>query len=194
MITKITTHEAQALARMITQYKGMSNFEDIFKVLVGQVQEVEDALYDEIDLLSVDTAEGVWLDVLGKVVGQRRNNTTDIVYRALIKAKIGVNVSEGLYADLVNIFKILTLSTEVTLSELFPAEVAVYGNEEIDPSIESLIYGFMQDAAGAGILVSEVGVYDDDSFIFSDDPIIPPVGDGFSDDAETEGGGFARDY
>lgn len=117
MIDKITTHEADALARLLGQYATKSNFTDFIKAKVSAIQDAENYFYDMMNVLDIDSAIGVWLDYIGRLVEQDRtafsigfgetaflldnsdldsddkldgvtSELDDILYRAYIKVKI----------------------------------------------------------------------------------------------------------
>ncbi len=192
MITKITTHEIDGLARRLQQYKGKDNFKSVYEVLLAQVQDCENELFELLELLDINTASGLWLDVIGAILGVERLNTTDAVYRALIKAQIGINNSEGTVNEVVSIFKILTNSTDVLLNELDYASIVIMGNGSPDVSIEYLITGLIQKAVGAAIKV-EAGIWEDDGFTIGSSTDSTALGDGFSSTSlPTQGGKLAK--
>lgn len=59
--------------RALSQFKGSTNLLLLFEAIYDQVQDSQDMVDYLLDGgLSVDTAEGVWLDVLGTIVGLPR--------------------------------------------------------------------------------------------------------------------------
>ena len=61
-ITQITTHEQDALDRVIEQYKNSLNLLAIISVFAKQVQETENAFISLVNRVDIDTSEGVQLD------------------------------------------------------------------------------------------------------------------------------------
>ena len=54
-IAKITTHNADALARLLYQYRDSTKLQGLITALFGtQVQEIEDAGYDLLTRLDID--------------------------------------------------------------------------------------------------------------------------------------------
>jgi hypothetical protein len=96
----VTEHEAEALARLALQYVGKPRLEALLRSYVGQVQALEDALWQLATLRSVDTAEGWFLDALGAIVGAERHGLNDADYRAIVRATIRANVSDGGVEDI----------------------------------------------------------------------------------------------
>ena len=169
--TQITDHSDAAKARLLEQYKGIVSVEGLLDSLGGQqVQDLEDAIYGLKNRLDIDVSEGIQLDDIGEIVGQDRQGQGDEVYKLLIKARIGKNVSESEIERVISVWKIITQSTVVHLIEVFPAEVAVYGDVPLDPSLITLAIALIQDVVGAGIKVTPTVVFSDEPFGFEGDP------------------------
>lgn len=82
----------------------------------GDIQAVEDTLQQLYTLRSIDEAEGVQLDMLGKIVGQFRGGMIDEDYRRIIRAKISVNRSKGTFADILKVSKLVLDDNAVLVS------------------------------------------------------------------------------
>lgn len=67
----------------------------------------------------LDNAEGVQLDRYGEIVGEARLGLVDDDYRAIIRSRIAVNISQGKTDELIDIFRRLT-GVEPELFEHFP--------------------------------------------------------------------------
>ena len=164
MVTKITTHEADALKRLLIQYKGQPNFENFFKCFTTQVQGLEDVIYSLLELLDIDLMIGAQLDLIGRIVGQPRNDMTDTLYRIFLKARIGVNTSEGNFVCVNSVFRLLLAGVEGDIWECFPAEVQLFVSGTISATIETYMTSIMQDMVGAGIKVWGIK-YPSDTFV-----------------------------
>ena len=94
MIAQITDHIDAAKRRLLQQYKDSPRLASLIEILFGQqVQDLEGAAYEFYERLDIDNAEGVQLDRIGSIVGLTRIGWEDDLYRILLKAKIGKNVS-----------------------------------------------------------------------------------------------------
>jgi len=60
------------LNRLITQYRESQNLKDYISVFLGECNAVESMLCQMHENRWVDTAEGVQLDIIGEIVGQKR--------------------------------------------------------------------------------------------------------------------------
>jgi len=111
---RITDHVEAAKARLISQFRSPKPvLHGMMESYVEQLQELEDVLWDVINHRLLDPApgesvgaEGVQLDVLGKIVGQPRLGLSDSGYRSAIKLKIRVNRSRGSNVDLLEILRL----------------------------------------------------------------------------------------
>lgn len=189
-ITQITTHNIDALARLLYQYKNSSNLQGLITGLFGtQVQELEDALWPLFDRLNIDTQEGTQLDGIGSIVGQTRMGLSDDLYRIWLKAKIAKNVSEGDIERVISIWQLFNPdATTIEIREAYPAEVDIYSNAAltVDSGYFDSIFIFMQQVVVAGVAVGYVAVFDSDNpFGFIGDTL----SSGFGDTGDAEIGG-----
>lgn len=65
-------HEAQAVSRLLTQFREAPNLQGYIKALMSEANPIECALIDTLAGRSINTAIGAQLDVLGVIVGQQR--------------------------------------------------------------------------------------------------------------------------
>ncbi len=169
-ITKITTHSIDALARLLYQYRDSTRLQGLITALYGtQAQELEDAIWQLLTRLDINTSEGEQLDRIGEIVGQPRYGMADDLYRIWLKARIGRNTSEGDIERVISIWKLFNPeATTVQLVENFPAEMAIYSDTGLDPSYSAEILEFMQQVTGAGIRFGYAVAFDpDNAFGFS---------------------------
>lgn len=132
-VTPITTHAADAKARLLQQFKDKANIEALLDAINVEVQRYEDEVMDLSDVLDIDLMGGVNLDNIGKIVGQPREGRSDADYRVAIRAKIGVNYSSGTPDEVIASFERITGSTDVTYAEDYPAGLWIYGDAPTYP-------------------------------------------------------------
>lgn len=167
MITQITDHAAQAKARLLFQYQGKANIEALLDSLGGQqIQDLEDILFDINTRLDIDNSVGVQLNNIGLIVGQPRKGQDDITYRLFLKAKAGVNVSEGDIERVLSVWKIITGGTIVSLTEIYPAAIELFSDTPVVGELEVAAFELMQDVISAGVSVVSVIISPDNAFGF----------------------------
>ncbi len=177
MTTKITTHSADALLRLLEQYRGKDNIESLFTPFLTQVQEWEDAVHEMLELLEIDTMDGVTLDTIGALVGRVRpaSSTTDAIYRVLIKAQIGANTSEGIAQDVLAVFDILKSTNEGSMTEYYPACLGFYIEGSLSAEIEDNFIELVSTSVAASIEVFAVKFSDTDPLILGWDGLSDPT-------------------
>ncbi len=128
-IAYISTHTADALLRLIDQYKDKPRMAAFVSAFTDRVQDIEDALYLTFFESAIADAVGAQLDVLGDVVGQKRQGMVDDEYRSFIYARIKVNRSDGKLEQLLEILSLIlngqdTPPTDpIEATEMYPCTV-----------------------------------------------------------------------
>lgn len=194
MITQITTHQADALKRLMEQFKGKANLTKILNIYLPRIQEVEDEIFKLLNALDIDSQEGQFLDFIGEIVGLTRvSGTSDARYRQLLKAKIGTNTSEGIPEQIISVFKILTQSEWVHFIDLFNGNVSLTGTVEFTDQDEiNDLFEDMDAVLMGGVRMPFFVCADEtESFAFAGPG---PAGLGFDDGTGTVGGKFAIEY
>lgn len=193
-IATITTHEFDALQRLMEQFKNKENVGKIFNIYLPQIQELEDELFKLLNALDIDAVSGAFLDFIGEIVVLPRvTGLADPRYRQLLKAKIGQNVSEGDPERIVAVFKILTESAHVHYLEINGGNVALQGTMELTDQDEiNALFVDMERVVMAGVRLAFI-VCADETLAFAFDGAGPPAL-GFDDGTGTIGGKFATDY
>jgi hypothetical protein len=193
MITKITTHVAEALDNLVELFKEKPKLASTITAFVGQVQDIEDALQQLLTDRGIDAALGAQLDGLGSIVGAaRQGRTDDEIYRQAIKARIGINTSIATGESILEVLFLFD-GDQYELTEYFPAyfEAEKLSALAGDPyAYLALLQGLSAAGVGVGFHYSSVEL--DHVFTFSDDDTEQTsVNMGFADDAETIGGFFS---
>lgn len=186
-ITKITTHEADALDRLPEQYRDRPKMQALVSIMGARSQELEDAFFDIIQNGSLAEASGPVLDQIGDIVGQPRQGRNDQKYRVRLFAKIGQNVSKGTGEDLIAIFKALMQADRVYYNPLYPAGayLTAIGTDPVG-TIEE-IRAALEASHSGGVSINYFVVVEAASFSFLDDP--DPSGQGFGDYNDADVGG-----
>lgn len=138
----------KGLGRSLSIVKNKPNFKALQEVSLKQVKELEDAIFDLIDHLSINEATGDLLNKIGAMVGAYRNGRSDPDFRDEIFLNIAINTSDGTHNKLINIIRLLTKSTNVSIQRDFPAGLIVtVDGANVTPTMASKI----QRAVAAGV-------------------------------------------
>lgn len=155
MTTKITTHPANAVARLPSQFVGKPNIEALITDAVTPATDVENALWELFTERTIDTAVGSQLDVIGKIVGQPRNGETDTIYRQRLRARIAANRSHGNAEDLISVMSLAANDSDGRYVVNTPGGIAHVICRIADVAITdaeaAVIVSLLRDAVGAGI-------------------------------------------
>lgn len=148
-------HVAEALGRLIEEFKGLPRIEELLSIYVGQVQELEVAVFDLLTERTLDTAVGSQLDALGSIVGQERLGFSDDGFRTFIRARIKVNLSDGRADELLEILALISDPAEGTPSILHteypPAEFHIQVLSDIGTLDPALAFLLLTEAKPAGV-------------------------------------------
>lgn len=134
MIPLIKDHEQQAYGRLLEQFKDKPNVMALLKGWMKGVQTTEDSLFDLLNNRSIQTAIGVQLDNIGKLVGAKRKGRSDESYREFIQLQILINNSEGTPNDILEILSLITNAGIVKSFPHYPVGGSLYTNGDRIPS------------------------------------------------------------
>lgn len=191
-LSKIEDHAEQAKENTISQYQELPRIQAVLRSYAVQVQLTENMQWDVLLSYLLDHVEGARLDTIGKVVGQPRKGADDTQYRIYILARIRVNRSNGLPADIVGLMILLFEGTEHSYNPYWPAsffiEVMGLDIDSVDPRILAELF---DEAALGGVRTtihfSELS--SDEAFTFATGLVEEIDAErGFADPAETFGG------
>jgi hypothetical protein len=105
-----------------------SNTGKLLKIIGAEIDQLEQTTQDIKAAHQIDNAANYALDCIGKNVQQLRGQTTDDIYRVLIKSKTQRNLSDGSIETLIKIFSFLLNipASEVEIVELWDIEPASF--------------------------------------------------------------------
>jgi hypothetical protein len=195
-LSHITDFVTSQAARVLSQYRTAPKMMALIAQLNSAVQEVEDALWDIVAQLSVGTAQGVWLDNLGRIVGEARQGAIDATYRLFIAARIIANSSNGTIEDVLKVARATVGSTiggglvvvEWTIDAMtltVPASIQVFG-PSVNLDILKRLIQLLRAARAAAVKLTVLYQDDVDAQIFvcgDATGAITPTGKGFDDAA-----------
>ena len=171
--TANTTHQIQALARFIEQYKEKPLYAALLDSYIKQVQDLENATFEVLNGRLLDIAIGVQLDVLGDLIGEARQGRQDNVYRQAIRTRIRINRSFGTPVDVLVVARLIlgTAFPTIRYNEAYPATILISFDRTLSPLERFGIDRFMLQTKAAGVQLSFTEVLDpDNAFTFNQDP------------------------
>jgi len=154
MITPVTDHVEQGLGKLISRYKRRRRFAAWVASSIRQFQEIEDAAWTVINSRDVDTCDAPRLELLGKVVGQKRRGESLERFRLYVKARIAVNKSSGRIADVLRAARLLLGGAgSVTIRFGSPMFFRIDKVEPLDPVTTDpvVVAELIREATSAGV-------------------------------------------
>lgn len=192
-----TAYAARARDRLLSQFHGKPRLEAFVSACVAPFQELELAAWQLVAERTVDTALAHALRVLAHLVGIRGFDAAlDSLLRRFVRAAILARRSGGDGDALLDVARVFSRSSALTLRAYYPACVIIRLGEPLDADgHEAAILGLLvRRAALAGVrVIVEVPVLEAArTFRFSTDLADDELSDdvGFADDDETIGGSF----
>lgn len=132
--------------------------------LLTPVQEIEDALQQLYTERAIDTAVGVQLDLIGKLVGQPRDGMEDEEFRRYCRARISAHQSTGSPEEIITVTDLVVSDDGAYLHlELWGEAAFVMRVEDAvtTADVAAIVHEFLLVAAAAGVRpVVEFGVSD----------------------------------
>jgi hypothetical protein len=114
--------------RLLSQFKNKPNIKALLLSSLKVLQDTQDSLIDYSEANNLATGTGVILDIIGKIVGERRAGRLDPSYRESLYNRIVINTSEGTPNELLEILSLLSKGTSTRIYEHFPLTTAFYTN------------------------------------------------------------------
>lgn len=148
-LSHITEHKEQMLARLLYQYKDKPNITKVITVLAARYQGLEDALWQLATLRSIELGEGEQLNVIGRIIGQtREDSANDAEYRLRLKARMRANQSSGTPEDILAVFAALLGGySNLELTPYYPAGLLLrIDDTAITEALANLYADFLFDS------------------------------------------------
>lgn len=142
------SYVTDAIDRLASQFQASPKLVALLTAIVGPLDVVKDTTESLKTERWIDTAIGTQLDGCGYIVGEKREGRDDDPYRAAIKYRVFVNVSNGTPGDLIKGLQYLVDSDDSQYLEMYPATAILFAN---GPSVPIDIHDQMKDLAPAGI-------------------------------------------
>lgn len=191
MFTPITTHVADALARLLTEYQNSPNFHGLCEAMLGPIQDIENALVGMNTLRYFPNAQGAQLDTIGVIVGlPRPAGASDLLYSQLLAGQIAENISQGQPEQAIQVFLLFTQTNFAFLYEEHNAGVLIESTwlPPDQAAVDSLIV-ILQNTLPAGVRCDGIVSYDE-TMSFAYDGDMPALG--YDDGSQTVGGMYAQ--
>lgn len=143
----------EALGRLVEQFKGKENLIALLTTYTTETQSLQTVLLSLLDIVKVNSAEGVQLEGIGSIVGEERFGRDDAPYRLAILARIRLNLSRGTTEDVIGLIRALAGNVVVKMQEFWPASFVAEVLDAVDPAtLDLIVIGLLvSDGKAAGV-------------------------------------------
>lgn len=165
MFKPIANHVEVAINRLPSQHR-KPKIEAFVRSIVEPLQDLETAFLQLLTERAINTAVGVQMDVIGRIVGQTRNGLDDDTYRFRLKTRVLINRSEGTREQLIQImvFALLPSVGRIEIRNEYPAAISVaLFDLPIDSVLDKELFSFLRQGTAAGVRVTFSSSADDES-------------------------------
>ncbi len=135
----------------------LTNVEKFLGALLGPCQDIEDAFQQLKVGRTIDSAVGVQLEAIGKLVGRDRNGVADDeIYRRYVRAQITTNKSDGLIEDLLTVADLVIYDDDAVYHIENQGAAALVLRVEgivLSDELAELLISFLRRAVAGGVRV-----------------------------------------
>lgn len=136
-------HITSGVSNLTSVFDNSDNVKKLLEVILEPLQEIEKVLIDLSNQKDIDTVEGIWLDYIGEIVGEKRNGRNDEDYRKALLLRVIVNKADGTPDSVYKVVKTYTESDKVRIAE----GIMSWGHIIYDGSVnsDSSLYHLIQE-------------------------------------------------
>lgn len=128
-IQHVPNREELALERLPSQFAYSPNVQELLKVSMGEMQLIEDTMYDLLTLRTLNEATGQQLDNIGAKLNLKRTSSSDDAYRTALRVKALSKTSNGTEEDIIQLFRLVSGDPNVSFYKFQPyGVVATYNS------------------------------------------------------------------
>jgi hypothetical protein len=143
-------HRERAIGVLLSQLRDKPRFTKLIEILIRPFQEIEDVIFQLYTMRRLDSAQGVQLDIIGRIVDEERGGLLDDDYRAIIRIKVRVLFSRGTGPDLIKITQLFLASDDFNYAEFYPATVEITATALVTAAQLTLLKRFLRRAKSGG--------------------------------------------
>lgn len=169
---KYSDHVRAALLRLLAQEQTKDRIRKLVQIPTARIQTLEDEVWNIWEGLDLETAEGIFLDRIGEIVGESRQGRPDDIYRLWVRARARANRSAGTVPDMLGILElILPPGTAVSYLDMpynlrnAEAQFMIYGEVDYPEQVRAILRsivpaGVQLDVGFVTFPIAEAFTYD----------------------------------
>ncbi len=189
-LVKNTSLTAEAIDNLVGQFKDTPQLEGLVASFVDQIQDTEDAQFQILVTLDLDTQVGAQLDGIGDILVTPRAGLGDDDYRTRLRVQIRIILSDGTVEDILSVLSIVETST-IEIRRVGSAEMSIQIFEITADPVQLAL--FISESRAAGVFADLVFSVLPESalFIWTSAPSVATTTQGWSNITQTNGGAFS---
>jgi hypothetical protein len=172
-------HESEGSDKILSQYKNSPIFDVTLDTFTAKINELEDQFTKFKTELTLDTALGVNLDLIGDILNSPIRPIDDEDYRKVLNALVVAYNSDGRASDILSLMNGIMSFDDINIIDYGIASFGVQVFNPVLPLDVDFIVGAVDIAKSAGVLFEGLVVVPDTSPLFS-----------FFEDDDPNSGGF----
>jgi hypothetical protein len=149
MLPVVLDHNQRGLSRVISHLADKENFTKLLSVFLIELNELETEMYKLGGSKSISGSSGIWLDYLGKIISEPRDNRNDEDYRTALLLKVSVNTSDGTINTLIKIVRDFTEANSARYFPYYPAYYVI--STDGDKQLKGSLHKLVEDITPAGV-------------------------------------------
>lgn len=148
MTIQSVDHVTEGLSRFTSrlEHEELKSFVEVFLL---RYQALEADFITLANFKSIDLAENIWLDYIGKLLNTPRNSETDEDYRVILRSRIASASSNGTPNSVTSLVKEFTNAVKVSYRECGMAYATLVVNGK--SNIGSRLYSLVEEVKPAGV-------------------------------------------
>lgn len=160
------------LELLLGQFRGVGRGENLTALLAPLLevsQEAEDAFFDLFTDRTLINAQGIHLDNIGRLVGERRGDLDDDDFRRFIRVRVLQNVAQGDIGSIIEVINTMSGATKTRYIPQYPAHylLEVTTLQPLAANIVARIQEVMPRITSAGVGFNITEVEEEESFAFA---------------------------
>lgn len=120
MLPQQIDYSQLSLDRLLWQYRDSDKLQGLITAFAEELNLTQQDTFDIVSNMDLDSAFGVFLDIIGGYVGEPRLGRIDHDYRDAIILKIAINTSRGTPNDLLTALALATKANKTKIWEHYP--------------------------------------------------------------------------
>jgi GNAT superfamily N-acetyltransferase len=150
-LVKYEQHVEEGIVSLAPPWWGKPRIAALLASYLQRIQDVEDDLWEILDIRTLENADLPRLKILGSLIGQPRLLFSEEMYRKVLQARALANVSRGRASDILAVLEVLIGPGDYFLAEVGDATLLLSVLVAIDAEQLAALVQVLPDVRAAGV-------------------------------------------